>query len=418
MTEPGLQAYLRQTHAVPGSVFYREPGLALRDFQKGMMPMTMIYLIRHAQAEGNVYRRCQGWYNSLITPKGYLQIEALERRFRDTHFDAVYSSDLFRTMTTAGAIYRSHGLPLHTDPQLREVGTGCWEDHTWGDLLHTERDSLLAFWRCDPNWQVPGSESFPAIQARFHTAVEQIANSHPDQTIAIVAHGSVIRSGLAYWFGLPAERINDVPHGDNTCVARLEYQDGRMKVCYYNDVSHLPPELVYTPHQTDNSDDALAAGLERTSLYFRPLELPQDGAFYLSSLRDSRLVSQGTSDGFDGGAALSTAKELCSCDPNSILVAMRGTAPIGLLQMDITQQSDADAGGISLVYLTPEARYQGLGVQLLGQAVSVWRSLGRQYLRLCCNGNMERRFFEKHGFTPSGRRGADTMELYIGYDAK
>ena len=29
--------------------------------------MTTIYLIRHAEAEGNLYRRIHGWYDSLIT---------------------------------------------------------------------------------------------------------------------------------------------------------------------------------------------------------------------------------------------------------------------------------------------------------------------------------------------------------------
>ena len=39
--------------------------------------MTRIYLIRHAEAEGNLYRRAQGWYNGLITENGCRQIAAL-----------------------------------------------------------------------------------------------------------------------------------------------------------------------------------------------------------------------------------------------------------------------------------------------------------------------------------------------------
>ena len=68
--------------------------------------MTKFYVIRHAEAEGNLYRRIHGWYDSLITPNGYRQIAALEGRFAQEPIDAVYSSDLFRTKTTAGAIYR------------------------------------------------------------------------------------------------------------------------------------------------------------------------------------------------------------------------------------------------------------------------------------------------------------------------
>lgn len=69
--------------------------------------MTTIYLIRHAEAEGNLYRRAHGWYNSIITDRGYHQIAALAKRFADTKFDAVYSSDRFRTMITALAIYKN-----------------------------------------------------------------------------------------------------------------------------------------------------------------------------------------------------------------------------------------------------------------------------------------------------------------------
>ena len=58
--------------------------------------MTTIYLIRHAEAEGNLYRRVHGWYNSLITENGYRQIAALEERFRDIHIDAVWSSEIGR----------------------------------------------------------------------------------------------------------------------------------------------------------------------------------------------------------------------------------------------------------------------------------------------------------------------------------
>ena len=50
--------------------------------------MTTIYLVRHAEAEGNVYRRCHGQYNALLTGKAYRQIEALARRFDDVKIDA------------------------------------------------------------------------------------------------------------------------------------------------------------------------------------------------------------------------------------------------------------------------------------------------------------------------------------------
>jgi probable phosphoglycerate mutase len=64
--------------------------------------MTKIYLIRHAEAEGNLYRRAQGHWDGKITDLGRKQIEALADRFKDVRIDAVYSSDLSRAMEKPG----------------------------------------------------------------------------------------------------------------------------------------------------------------------------------------------------------------------------------------------------------------------------------------------------------------------------
>ena len=43
--------------------------------------MTKIYLIRHAEAEGNLYRIAHGWHNGLVPNyRGYPQVDALRRR--------------------------------------------------------------------------------------------------------------------------------------------------------------------------------------------------------------------------------------------------------------------------------------------------------------------------------------------------
>ena len=88
--------------------------------------MTTIYLVRHAEAEGNLYRIAHGHYNSCITDdRGCRQIRALAERFRDVPVDAVYASDLIRTRTTAQSIYLPKGLQLHPDPAFREICMGC-----------------------------------------------------------------------------------------------------------------------------------------------------------------------------------------------------------------------------------------------------------------------------------------------------
>ena len=56
--------------------------------------MTTIYLVRHGEAEGNAFRRIHGQYDSMLTPTGFRQVEALARRFREIPVDACFASDL------------------------------------------------------------------------------------------------------------------------------------------------------------------------------------------------------------------------------------------------------------------------------------------------------------------------------------
>ena len=375
--------------------------------------MTTIYLIRHAQAEGNLYRRCHSWHNGLITMKGRAQIEALERRFEGVHVDAVYSSDLYRTMTTARAIYRPRNLPLRIDPDLREIGAGVWEDVPWGQLLHDHRDSLTAFLCCDPGWQVEGSETHPQVRRRVRAAVERIATAHPGQTVAVVSHGCAIRAGLSAWLGLGEDEIGKIPLGNNTCTAKLEVENGCFRVIYYNDDSHLPESSAPKASILYG-----IPGMERNALRFSPLLLPQTQGQYLAACRDGW-----PADGLDAAAFLRAAEENSAYAPDSVLLALLGDTPAGVLQMDWEKESKLRVGWVPFLYMMPEFCSKGLGVQLLGHAVCTYRAMGRQFLRLGCLPENERakKFYCAHGFykigEESGHTGRlDIMEKYIGLE--
>ena len=151
--------------------------------------MTRIYLVRHAEAEGNLYRIAHGHYNGLITARGYKQIAALQQRFEHIHIDAVYSSDLFRTRTTARAVYQPKGLPLHTDPNLREVNMGVWEGHTWQQLRMEDEERIVDFNRHLDRWQVPGGETAQQVLDRFIPTLTKIARENDGKTVGYSAMG-------------------------------------------------------------------------------------------------------------------------------------------------------------------------------------------------------------------------------------
>ena len=380
--------------------------------------MTTIYLIRHGQAEGNLYRRCHSWHNGLLTLKGREQVKALEKRFEGVSFDAVYSSDLYRAMSTAGAIYRPRGLTLRVDPSLREIGAGVWEDVPWGQLLHDSRDSLTDFLACRPSWRVEGSETFSDVRRRMDRAIRRIAAAHPGQTVAVTSHGCAIKCGLSVWLGLGEADMGQIPLANNTGVAKLEVDGGRVNVAYYNDDSHLGS----SPLPKASSAYGIP-GMERNALRFRPRPLPQERETYLTARRDGWLASHGAINGFDGERFLAAAEKNSALNEACVLLALLGDTPMGVLQMDWEQDAEDQAGRVPFLYVAPEFRSKGLGVQLLGHAVCTYRAMGRQVLRLRCAPENERakKFYRSHGFRkvgeePGGAGHLDTMEKYIGLE--
>ena len=166
--------------------------------------MTTLYLIRHAEAEGNLYRRIHGQYNSLITDNGYRQIAALRDRFADVPIDAVKSSDLYLTKTSARALFGPKGLPLVTRPDLREISMGQWEDYSWAGIARREHARMALFSAASPDFRAPGGESFPEIRVRGCKAILDIAAQPPDQTVAAFAPGTLNRNPVAEFLGIPS----------------------------------------------------------------------------------------------------------------------------------------------------------------------------------------------------------------------
>ena len=382
--------------------------------------MTTIYLIRHAEAEGNLHRRIHGWYDALITENGFAQIKALEDRFRDIHIDAVWSSDLYRTCTTARAIYVPKGLPLHTDPQLREINLGDWEDQTLGQVRHFDPAGMAAFNRSDPAWRAPGGESLAEAGDRLERALTSLARQHPGQTVAVFSHGTAIRQFLANVKGISPEDWHTLSHSENTAVNCLTFDGERFQVVFDSDASHLPPELATLGKQAWWRKDKQKA--EDVNLWFRPIRWDTERELYLGARRDAWESTHGLEIPFDGAGFLRDAQKHLDQSPWGVTVAMAGEEPVGLLQLDQERYSTDNAGYIPFCYMNPQRREQNLGVQLVGQAVSYFRPLGRDRLRLRCAPYNDRaqHFYRTHGFVKIGeetgsRVPLDIMEKYIGY---
>ena len=338
------------------------------DKKRGSL-MTTIYLIRHAEADGNLYRRAHGWYDSVITDRGYRQIAALAKRFASTHFDAVYSSDRRRTKTTALSVYKTHGLPLVTTPRVREIGIGVWEDHPWAELERTDGEQLERFNTDAAHWHVAGGEYLPDVRERMIGALREIAEAHPNGTAAVFSHGMAIRLTVGTLQGLSLHEIDGTGHAENTAVSRLEYENGTFRVAYRDDASHLSDELMSLKRQAWLKN---ARGFE-------------GGIYYVPS---------GAEGHFD----------VC-----------RAGETVGAVSVDKCENGLAVIGEF---WLENDVQGLGFGQQLVGQALSYARAHGCERLstgRIAKSNALGLCRAREWGFTQTGE-GADWLEFQKNFE--
>ena len=205
--------------------------------------MTTIYLIRHAQAAGNVGHVFQGHVNSNLSPLGYAQLEYLARRGQELHPDIVYSSPLKRAMETAKAVNRFVGAPLLSEPGLLEIDGRSARLKGW-DVFQKE-DPVMAnhFFDSPGYFQAPGGEAMSHVYQRMVQCFKQIVKSNQDKTICIVSHGCALGTLVTWLDHRPVEamRCEDLSH--NTGVTTVTEENGVFTLVKFDDLSHLPKEM-------------------------------------------------------------------------------------------------------------------------------------------------------------------------------
>ena len=318
---------------------------------------TKIYLIRHAEAEGNLFRVAHGQYNSTLTPRGYRQLRYLRDRFRDIHIDAVYGSDLLRAHTTASAIYAPKGLEFHPMPLLRELGLGIWEQMSWGEILRMDADMYVHFNKRPDLWHAEGAETFPMVRDRMLAAVRQIAAENPGKVVAATSHGAALRTLLGTLQGMSLEEIGKTGHADNTAVSLIEVDGDEIRVIFRDDNSHTPPEFSTFRRQSWHKGDAATD----TGLWFRWVSDSDSGAVVDGMLEQDAV----------GRIAFRPEKAGLRITEFAVIPALRG---------------------------------QRYGVQLLGQAVQYARRKGLEDIVLTCPEDLAD-YFAQYGFAQISHSG-------------
>lgn len=219
-----------------------------------------LHFIRHGETYFNLYDRVQGWGNSPLTEQGITDALRSGRGLKDLEFNAIYTSDLARTIETAELILQENdktdkNQEIIAMPEFREIFFGSFEggynddafkaaaDHlgyeSKEDLLANVHDSerMEVFKELDPYGH---AENFPEFWARLEKGLNKVIENHPDteEDILIVAHGGTIRLLLEK---IVPELIDPKPLL-NASVSTVHYENEKFHLDRYGDISHFVAE--------------------------------------------------------------------------------------------------------------------------------------------------------------------------------
>lgn len=203
--------------------------------------MGSIYLVRHGESEVNlkedhkkVFTGRNNW--SKLTDKGHLQADTVGDyfRFRDLHFDRVFSSPAIRAQETTSDLWSSieEGWPLYDiDSRLSELGQGKYEGKLKSKIMTPQRRARLkeeGFWRN----KVPGGESQEEVFERMKNFFQEEIYGMDDDVL-LVSHANAIKCFITGEMKKPSSYAFD-QRLSNGSITRLDIENGSIKNLNFN----------------------------------------------------------------------------------------------------------------------------------------------------------------------------------------
>jgi broad specificity phosphatase PhoE len=219
------------------------------------MSVLQLVLVRHAESQGNVEGRMEGWGSTGLTPLGVAQAQQLgvalaALPWYPTH---IYCSPLLRATATLTAL--SDHLPtlppITLLPDLIEYNAGLLTGLTWAeaqarypDLCHRLETSL--------DWHpIPQAETLDQGGHRAQRVVDRLLSHRNGDRLLVISHHWILQQIIARLMG--CDRPWGLPMANTACfefrIDRDRWSDpgpNRLntelwRIQRFNDTSHLQP---------------------------------------------------------------------------------------------------------------------------------------------------------------------------------
>ena len=208
--------------------------------------MLKIYLIRHAESEGNVNNHLIGGQSNhfKLTERGEKQAKLLGERLAKEaiRFDEVFASTAVRARETARFACEATGIPIDQiqySESLLELSQGEWEGQIREKIYTPER--LKKIRSNGYHFKAPGGESPFEVETRMYEWFEQAWkswNGEASMNIAAFSHGFAIKALTCKVMKIdPSMSWRTIIH--NTAISCFQFRRETWYAERINDYAHL-----------------------------------------------------------------------------------------------------------------------------------------------------------------------------------
>lgn len=190
------------------------------------MKRTRLYFVRHAEVEERYHRVFGGRIDMGLSDLGREQARRLAEYLQRLPLEAVYASPMRRVRQTIEPL-NGHLMPSPVfDDALREFDFGQWTGLHFRQVREQFNADPWDWLEWIEHGRIPEGETGAQIRARLEPWLQDKLARHSGQTVAVFAHGGVIRQLLASLLEMPLPRMAlfDV---DYASVAAVDAGGGR-----------------------------------------------------------------------------------------------------------------------------------------------------------------------------------------------
>jgi broad specificity phosphatase PhoE len=200
--------------------------------------VTRLIIVRHSRTEWNRVERFRGRADIGLDEVGMKQAEATAKRIGEWTISAIYSSPLRRASATAEIIAGSLGLNVRPMPGIIDIDYGEWQGLSTEDVA-VKDGPLYSQWMESPDKVTfPGGESFAEVRVRAVSAVNDLIQQHPKETVVLVSHKVICQILILSLLALDSSHFWQITQ--DVCAMNLfEVRGGIPSALFLNSTCHL-----------------------------------------------------------------------------------------------------------------------------------------------------------------------------------